>query len=283
MHFVDRSSRSLNWRSILPHLIRVNFVFAAVLNIPWTSKTHPLCVSAETSFALAALLVPVGIDCVRLALQRDPAAIPLSLVPILFGVQQLCEGFVWLGIDRNNAALIQSAALFYLFFALAFWLFWIPFSAGFLVTEENHKLVGLLAVLGLAGGMALYLPLLLNPGLLVVTVVEHSLEYNIARAPALALIPQLAWHLAYLVVIALPLALLTGQRKGMLSYSVALVISAVISHAYFWYAFASVWCLFAAISSLMLVYAFHQLPLPKRAISILPPKIPQRLITLRDQ
>jgi hypothetical protein len=222
-----------------------------------------LCVSAETSFGLTGLLIPVGIYCIRIAIERDRSALPLSVVPLLFGVQQLCEGFVWVGIGRDSAELTQSAALFYLFFALTFWLFWIPFSAVFLEPENNRKFVlALGAILGLAGGLILYLPLLLDPGGLVVSVDRHSIQYNIAQFRAVEAIPLIVWQLPYLVVIALPLLVLGQKRRGMLVYSAALVLSAAISHVYFWYSFASVWCLFAAILSLMLGYVFHELPLP---------------------
>lgn len=224
-----------------------------------------LCVSAETSFGLAGLLAPVGVYCLNVASQRDRSALPLAAVPLLFGVQQACEGLVWVGIGREHVELTQAAALAYLFFALMFWLFWIPFSAVFLEPRRRIKfLLGFGAGLGLAGGLAFYLPILMNPEVLVVSMVQHSIRYDIAQSPAVATVPQFIWQLAYLSVVSLPLFLIAQKRKGMLAFSTALVVSAAISHAYFWYAFASVWCLFAAILSLVLGYMFHHLALPTR-------------------
>lgn len=220
-----------------------------------------MCVSAETSFSLTACLVPVGLYCLRQASQRDHAALPLAAVPLLFGVQQFCEGLVWLGIGRSSPPLTRNGALLYLFFALLFWLFWIPFSCLCLEPRRGRsRAMWGCALLGLTGGVSLYLPILVNPELLEVQVVGQSLEYNMTRTPGLEVIPQVVWHLAYLGVIALPLTLLTPRHRGLALYSTALVLSATISHVYFLYAFASIWCLFAAILSLILGYVFHHLP-----------------------
>lgn len=220
-----------------------------------------MCVSAEASFTLSAILAPVGIFCVKTASQRDRSLFAVSVVPLIFSVQQACEGLVWVGLEREDAALTRWAAVAYLFFALSFWLFWIPFSAVFLESRGKTKsLLGLIALVGLTGGLGFYLPILLNPALLVIAVDSHSLRYDFTRSRGVEAISPLAWHLAYLAVIAGPLFVVAQKRRGLVAFAVALVISAAISHVYFWYAFASVWCFFAAVTSLILAYAFHQTP-----------------------
>lgn len=231
-----------------------------------------LCVSAETSFGLAAVLAPVGIYCVRTAYQRDCSLLPLSAVPLLFGIQQAVEGLVWIDIGLENARLTQAAALLYLFFALSFWLFWIPFSAAILEPSRRVKgLLGLGAMLGLTGGLLYYWQILSNPAVLLVSVKNHSICYDYTRTPTLAAVPQLVWHLSYLLVVSLPFILVAQKRKALIAFSTAIILSAVISHAYFWYAFSSVWCFFAAILSLMLGYLFYHLPLPRKTgIALIP-------------
>jgi hypothetical protein len=41
---------------------------------------------------------------------------------------------------------------------------------------------------------------------------------------------------------------------------VAIVLSASVSHVFFWYASASVWCFFAALLSIYLCFSFHGIP-----------------------
>ena len=221
-----------------------------------------VCVSAEASFGLTGVLVSVGIYCVKIATQRDRAALLIAAIPLLFAIQQFSEGLVWVGIGRDNVELTQSAALVYLFFALAFWLFWIPFSAKFLERRRKTKwILALGVVLGLMGGTVLFVPLALNPGELQVSVIHHSIYYDYADPPALMFAPQIVWHLFYLAIVTLPLLCL--KEKKLIGYSIALIVSAVISHSFFFYAFASVWCFFAAALSLYLCYTFYRWPIPK--------------------
>jgi len=221
-----------------------------------------VCVSAEASFGLTGVLVPVGIYCLKIANQRDRAALPIAAIPLLFAVQQFSEGLAWVGIGSNNVELTQVAALVYLFFALAFWLFWIPFSAMFLERRTKTKwILAIGAVLGFMGGAVLFVPLALNRSDLQVSVIRHSIYYDYADPPALMFAPQIVWHLFYLAIVTLPLLFL--KEKKLIGYSTALIVSAVISHSFFFYAFASIWCFFAAGLSLYLCYTFHRWPLPK--------------------
>jgi hypothetical protein len=221
-----------------------------------------LCVSVETSFGLAGVLVPAGAYCLKTAWQRDRSALPLAAVPLFFGIQQCSEGLVWIAIGRENSEWTKPAALVYLFLALTFWLFWIPFSAAFLESKRKIKLLlGLGAVLGLTGGLAFYLPILLHPEVLVVSVEHHSIRYDFTRSAALKVISELEWHVAYLVVVSLPLLLVARQRRGLIVLGTVLVASAAISHFYFWYAYTSVWCFFSAVLSLVFAYVFHKFPL----------------------
>jgi hypothetical protein len=220
-----------------------------------------LCVSAETSFGLAGTLVPVGVYCLKTAAQRDRSALPLAAVPLFFGIQQACEGLVWIAIGRENSEWLRPAALTYLFFALTFWLFWIPLSAAVLESRKRIKvLLGFGAVFGLTGGLAFYLPILLNPDVLLVSVGHHSLRYDYPESAALRVISLSEWHIAYVLVVALPLLVVGRQRRGLIVLATVLVITAGISHAYFPYAYTSVWCFISAFLSLMFAYAFHKFP-----------------------
>jgi len=185
----------------------------------------------------------------------------LASIPLLFGVQQFCEGLVWIGIDHDDGDMTRLASLFFLFFAICFWLFWIPFSAMFLEKCKTMRCVfAIVAILGFASGAAAYYPVLVRPDVLVTSVANHSIRYDITRSPTFESVPQGLWHLAYLSVVGFPLFL--SSEKRLLGFNIALVLSAVLSHAYFWYAFDSMWCYFAAILSLYLAFLFFKVPRP---------------------
>ena len=52
-----------------------------------------MCFSANASFAAGALLLGISAFTIRAA--RTPAEQPLAAIPLLFGLQQLCEGAIW--------------------------------------------------------------------------------------------------------------------------------------------------------------------------------------------
>ena len=59
-----------------------------------------MCFSATASFTAGTALIAVG--GVSLRRSRGKAELPLALVPLLFGVQQLSEGLLW-SIRRKDA------------------------------------------------------------------------------------------------------------------------------------------------------------------------------------
>src|SRR3954452_7547143 len=118
-----------------------------------------MCFSAEASFAASAALLPAGVYCVRAARKRS-ASLPLAVIPLAFSAQQFAEGLVWVGLGRGDPALVEGSSLAFLFFALAFWPFWVPFSVAF--TTRRKVVLAVAALLGLALGLVLYVPLAWN-------------------------------------------------------------------------------------------------------------------------
>ena len=101
-----------------------------------------MCYSAEASFGSGALLLVAGAWSLRTAVRKSPWMWPFAVVPVLFGVQQCTEGFVWLGIHGEKPWLVEVASRVYLLFAIAFWPFWYSFAAW--KTEVNPRQKGFL-------------------------------------------------------------------------------------------------------------------------------------------
>lgn len=218
-----------------------------------------MCFSAEASFTLSAVLLPAGIFCLRSAETKEKATRGLAVIPILFAMQQFAEGLVWTGLNHRDAWLTRLGAQGFLFFALAFWPFWIPFCA-FLLEPSGWRrtLLGSFAGLGLAGGLVLFVPLIVHPDMLSVEATHHSIYYDITRSYAMGILPFEWWQAVYLLLVATPPLL--ASARGFYLFGVGIVVSAAISQIFFWYASASVWCFFAAILSLYLCFCFHRLP-----------------------
>ena len=218
-----------------------------------------VCLSSEVSFSLSAALLVGGAYCVGKAVHYDRASVPLAIVPIVFGLQQFCEGWVWTGLHRGDAHLVTIAGAGFLFFAMCFWPAWIPFSM--LLVERRgwvHKWLWGMTLVGITIGLVTMIPLIVGGGWLRVEIDGHSLHYNVDRSPAFHVLPNIAWQLVYFVAVASPL--LVATKRKVVHFGIALILSAAATHVFVPTGFASVWCCFAAAMSLYIVTLFHELP-----------------------
>ncbi|HEY9826724.1 MAG TPA: hypothetical protein V6D19_14865 [Stenomitos sp.] len=138
-----------------------------------------MCFSAPVSFAASALLVPTGLYSLYTAYRRNPGYISLACIPIAFGIQQVCEGLVWIGIKEGFIAQTNLAAFGFLAFAYWFWLFWSPWA----VAQAEHQSIVQqicwgMGFIGLIYGGLLYLPLLGHPHWLSVHAFHQSIQYE---------------------------------------------------------------------------------------------------------
>lgn len=233
-----------------------------------------MCFNATASFVTAAVLIPAGVATLRRVTSSNHHLVFLAAFPLLFGVQQLLEGLLWLSLGDPLAGLIGApstdsgtvAALGFLFFAYALWPALVPLAAWHAeVMPLRRRIFALLAGLGAMLGLFLYLPLLLEPGWLTLSVVQGSILYE----PRLILDPFVSRQVTrgvYALIVALPLI---GSSVPLLRRFGGLVlVSVLISAAAFSYAFVSIWCFFAAVLSAWLV-----LRLPKAEDHRLQPRI----------
>jgi len=219
-----------------------------------------MCFSPEASFVVGGALVPATAYCVFAAWKKGRQFIPLALVPLFLGCQQIAEGFVWRGIEAGDSRLIQSASLVFLFFALAFWPFWWPFLAAMIEPRKRFRQAfGLVALVAIGWFWVLFYPLAVNPeSLLTTEVVHHSIRYSYPNLAVYEYVPRPVLRLLYLLCAVLPMALSSnnfGRVPGLL-----LLGSAVLAAVSFDYAFVSVWCFFAAVLSAYLCVMFRRLP-----------------------
>lgn len=218
-----------------------------------------MCFSAEASFVTAVLLAPAGAYCARIAwkLRRDQFA--LAITPFIFGIQQFCEGLVWLGLRNGDVDLTHGGAIVFLFFALAFWPGWIPFAAWRI--EQRRKLRRGFAIVAIAGfglGVAAWLPLGIRPEeWLSVGVAGHSIRYEFESLIAFQWFPRVAWQIAYVVVVSVPL--IVAENAALRAFGFAVLVSAIVTHVAFSNAFVSIWCAFAAVLSAWLCATFWKI------------------------
>ena len=220
-----------------------------------------MCFSAEASVGVAVALLPVGAYCLATAWRKDRTYLPLALIPMLFGLQQLCEARVWVALDRGDPDLARVPSLAFLFFALSLWPAWIPLAAAAIEPPGRRRrrlALFAFAACGLAVGLVYYVPAAADGDGLNPAVVGHSIRYDFSAVPVTQSALWWVWPALYLAVVSVPP--LVSRNRRLWPLGVAIVLLAAATYALFESAFASVWCVFAAILSLYLAYVLHRLP-----------------------
>jgi hypothetical protein len=211
-----------------------------------------MCFSATASFTSAALLIPAGIYCLKTSSRLDQRYWAFAILPLIFGIQQLVEGGIWLALNHDRQDLAHYLGLIFLLFSHIFWLGWIAFSS--YLTESSplfRRLFLLVSISGVLFGIFMYVPLIFNPEWLTVSVVKHSIHYDLVFLSDDS-VSQHVIGAAYAVIILVPLMLSSDRYHSVLG--VMIFISGLITLAFYGWAFISVWCYFAAIISLYVLY-----------------------------
>jgi hypothetical protein len=213
-----------------------------------------MCFSTEASFTTALILGLTGYASLKNISSRSQFF--LAAIPLLFAIQQLAEGFVWIQLNQQLEpnAFFVSAHYIFLAFAFLLWPIWIPLS---LAMVEKIKWRRSLIYLNLACGIVLSL-INLSYALkqhVSVQIVHHSLQY-LGDVPSQTLL--------YPFIVLLPCFL--SSMKNMWVFGILVALGYIVADYFYTMSFVSVWCFFAAIVSLAIykiVKDNH--PVPKKA------------------
>lgn len=214
-----------------------------------------MCFSADASFISAAITGVIGVA--TITQPRTIREMPLAAMPLLFSVQQAVEGILWLTLPAAGEGVLSSLLThLYLGFALAFWPVYAPVSA-WLIEPRSARRLAMAACLLVGVGVALYF------------------VFSVLTLPHAARID--GGHIVYTVGVAAPFSVgglylfATGIALALSSYrpvalmGVIVFVGSVASYAFYYHAFVSVWCFFAAASSILLLVHFYRLHSPKTA------------------
>lgn len=205
-----------------------------------------MCFSATASFGAAAVLGTIGVVSVRKA--GRPSHIPFALVPVLFSMQQLSEGLLWLSLSHHSfMAWKEPATYVFLFFAQFLWPWWIPWSLyGMEQNIRRKKLLYTTFFLGLCCSAILGYRMYLYG---VYAGVEHRhIRYDIGTTKSLMIISSVL----YMVSVVAPFFISSVARIRV--SGILLVISIFVTRFFYKEYFISVWCFFAALLSVSVIY-----------------------------
>ena len=213
-----------------------------------------MCFSSQVSYITSAILFPAGIYGVIKSLKCNKQYLLLSLIPVIFSLQQLSEGVLWDALALQQYNLIDYGALAYLFFAYLFWPMYIPCCFYFIEPMGTRKkILSVLIVCGFILGCLVYIPLITNTELFKVTIDYQAINFNIEQAQYKSVLYVVCY--ALIMFYSWLFCSITSIRiLGLL-----LLVSFLISVIWFEYAFTSRWCFFAAGLSLYIVYIMYKL------------------------
>jgi hypothetical protein len=222
-------------------------------------KTYPMCFSAQASFAASAGIFIVG--AIALARSTTTPQRVLACIPLVFSMQQLAEGVLW--ISLSDAAYIHwrdPATYAFLVFAQVVWPVFVPFTV--LMFEEDQrrrKIIRSLLAIGVL--TSLYLLYCLVFYSVSASIEKHHIKYELDFPFANRWFSGITYMLAAVVS-----PLISGRRYlrflgwGLLA---SYVITRILYNDYL----VSVWCYFAAILSLLVLFIIIHLRKKEEVVS----------------
>jgi hypothetical protein len=203
-----------------------------------------MCFSATASFTAGVSLSVLGV--LVLKKTKRNAEIPFAMVPLLFGVQQLIEGMLWLSFQFDVPLLKVTATHGFTLFSHVLWPIFIPFSIGLVETAAwRKKVIWLFLTAGITVG-------LYNLYFIVTYPVISEVHCNIVYAlPHFRKIQVMALYLA-----ATCAACFFSSHKMINIFGALALVLFVAAYWFYTVAFLSVWCFFAAILSVVIYLHF---------------------------
>ncbi len=210
-----------------------------------------MCFSAGASFGAAAVLGITGIVSLRRVTSRSEIA--FSTLPLLFGMQQFAEGLLWLALGKDGYEEWKEPAIyFFLFFAQFLWPIYVPFSI--LLLERDQKRKNIIYFIVAAGVITSFMLIyrLFNYNV-DAEILGHHIHYAI-ESPKMIIVMS-----SILYVIAIILPGFISKIKGMKTMALCIAVMLVITKIFYEVYLISVWCFFAAILSVIILWIMKKL------------------------
>jgi quinol-cytochrome oxidoreductase complex cytochrome b subunit len=197
-----------------------------------------MCFSPEADLAAGVVVTVVGIDAIRRA--RTPKELPLAALPLLLGIHQLVEAFVWWGLAGQVSSRVGHAAT-WLYLAVAFALpFWVPFAVrGVEESRRRRTIITAFVAVGLVASSVLLGSIVFGP--IDASVEGHHIAYSLS-------IPGGA-TISILYVVATCGALLMASDRWIRDFGLSNLFAVGLLAWLTVGGLTSLWCVWAAFTS----------------------------------
>ncbi len=203
-----------------------------------------MCFSATASFVAGVSLSGIGVATVKKAKRK--ADIPFAIIPLLFGVQQIIEGMLWLSFRYDVLLLNVTTTYAFTLFSHVLWPVFVPFSIGLLETVTwRKKVIALFLITGVAVGLYNLYFIVKYP---VISEVHCNIVYVLPHFHKLQVMG--------LYVAATCASCFFSSHKMINIFGVVALMLFMVAYWFYTVAFFSVWCFFAAILSVVIYMHF---------------------------
>lgn len=206
-----------------------------------------MCFSSSASFIAGTTLCVIGVASLKQAKARNE--IPFAMIPLLFGIQQLTEGVIWLSFSHDIPQLKQAMTYLYSLFSHVVWPIYVPFAIG-IMESVRWRMKVLNAILVIGFTVSLFLLYWITVGPLYAEVVSNHIVY---MSPHFYSIPAMILYFTATCVSGFFSS--HGFVKFLGVLLIVTLIAAQIAHSI---ALVSIWCFFAAILSLLVYMHLKQ-------------------------
>ena len=207
-----------------------------------------MCFSATASFTAAAVAGSIGaVTLWKAARQPDRALLPIAAFPALFALQQAVEGLLWLDLARGEPGTCRPILVHaFLGYAEVFWPVFAPLAAWLIEPVQwRRRLIGICFAIGVALAAYLLWKMIVNP-YMVSAATGHIVYRNGMSYPRGIEIPY---------VLATTISLLLSSHRLIRLMAIVILGGFALAWWSYYQSYISVWCFFAAVSSI-LVYLF---------------------------
>lgn len=203
-----------------------------------------MCFSAGASFIGGAIITTIGVATIKKS--RKPEQRLFSTIPLIFGLQQVSEGFVWVALQNpgNNLMLTISSYLF-LLVAVVVWPTILPLSILKMERLKNkRRLIKIFLITGIITSLYYGIGLIIHN--IDPEISNHHIKYTNSFPKGLAK----PIFVMYLHATLGPL-FVSSMRKMWL-FGLLVTLSCLITGIFFREYLTSVWCFFAAFISVVI-------------------------------
>lgn len=212
-----------------------------------------MCFSATASFTAGGVLLAIGT--ITVSRVQKPTELLFAMIPLLFGIQQLLEGALWLTFPDKAPHLNTVLTYAYSAFSHVLWPLFVP-CAVLLIEPFGRRRKVIMGTVAAGGLVSLYLLYALFTQPITASVEGRHITYVSPHFYSFAVMG--------LYLLGTCVSALLSSHKFVQLFGVAALASFIAAYVFYAAWFISVWCFLAAVmSGFIVLHFFRRTDAPK--------------------